>query len=100
MSQMRNIYFDDLTFNILEKMILYDSKGKELSRSNKIKHLIRKNMNDARTADAKHFDLMRKYIDKAIIQLAGLEFIQGDLQSKKRIEKTLEILENIKAASY
>jgi len=100
MSHSRNIYFDDETFKLLEDMILYDSKGKELSRSNKVKHLVHKNMKDARTADAKHFDLMRKYIDKVIFQIAGLEFVQVDEKEARRIKKALELLETIKAASY
>ena len=100
MSHSRNIYFDDETFKLLEEMVLYDSKGKELSRSNKIKHLIKKNIKDARTADAKHFDLMRKYIDKVIFQIAGLEFVQVNEKEDRRIIHALELLENIKAVRY
>ena len=100
MSHSRNIYFDDETFKLLEDMILYDSKGKELSRSNKVKHLIHKNIGDARTVEAQHFEKIRKYIQSAINQIGGLEFVIEDEKFVRRIEKALSILENIKAISY
>tara|TARA_Y100000401_G_C8306673_1_gene217366 strand:- start:261 stop:638 length:378 start_codon:yes stop_codon:yes gene_type:complete len=34
------VYFDEETWNILENLKIYDSKGKELSRSQKIRSMI------------------------------------------------------------
>tara|TARA_R100001086_G_scaffold248145_1_gene184263 strand:- start:731 stop:1033 length:303 start_codon:yes stop_codon:yes gene_type:complete len=100
MSHTRNIYFSDETWKVLESLDIYDDKGKLLSRSNKIAHCIKDKMKDTRTADAEHFERVRKYINKALFQLDGLEFIQHDQQTAKRIRRAIKILNDIKIISY
>ena len=100
MSHTRNVYFSDETWKILESLDIYDDKGKLLSRSNKIAHCIKDKMKDTRTADAEHFERVRKYINKALFQLDGLEFIQHDPQTAKRVRRAIKILNDIKIISY
>lgn len=100
MSHTRNVYFSDETWKILESLDIYDNDGKLLSRSNKIAHCIKDKMKDTRTADAEHFERVRKFINKALFQLEGLEFIQTDKQSENRIKNCIKILNNIKIISY
>ena len=94
MSHTRNVYFSDETWKILESLDIYDNDGKLLSRSNKIAHCIKDKMKDTRTADAEHFERVRKFINKALFQLEGLEFIQTDKQSENRIKNCIKILHN------
>ena len=100
MSHTRNIYFSDETWKVLESLDIYDNNGKLLSRSNKIAHCIKDKMKDTRTADAEHFERVRKFINKALFQLEGLEFIQTDKQSENRIKNCIKILKDIKIISY
>jgi len=100
MSHTRNIYFADDTFKSLEEMDLYDEKGKKLSRSNKIRHLVLHKIKDAKTADAKHFELIRRFVLKAKREIEGLEFVQANEKFEERIIRAIAFLENIEKISY
>ena len=70
MSHTRNVYFSDETWKVLESLDIYDDNGKLLSRSNKIAHCIKDKMKDTRTADAEHFERVRKFINNSWVDIS------------------------------
>ena len=98
MSNVRNIYFSDEAFTTLEKIELFDSNDKKLSRSNVINKLILDKLKVVRTREEQELIFVKKDIVSILKLLKGMEFVQSNQSYCERIEKSIKILHTIHAS--
>ena len=98
MSNVRNIYFSDEAFTTLEKIELFDSNDKKLSRSNVINKLILDKLKVVRTREEQELIFVKKDIVSILKLLKGMEFVQSNQSYCERIEKSIKILRTIHAS--
>ena len=98
MSNVRNIYFSDEAFTALEKIELFDSNDKKLSRSNVINKLILDKLKVVRTREEQELIFVKKDIVSILKLLKGMEFVQSNQSYCERIEKSIKILRTIHAS--
>jgi hypothetical protein len=98
MSNVRNIYFSDEAFTVLEKIELFDSNDKKLSRSNIINKLILDKLKVIRTREEQELIFVKKDIVSILKLLKGMEFVQSNESYCERIEKSIKILRTIHAS--
>jgi hypothetical protein len=98
MSNVRNIYFSDEAFSVLEKIELFDSNDKKLSRSNVINKLILDKLKVIRTREEQELIFVKKDIVSILKLLKGMEFVQSNESYSERIEKSIKILRTIHAS--
>lgn len=93
------VYFDEESWDIIENLKMYDSKGKELSRSQKIRSMI-KNKLGQHKADNFPMHILRKRLHRLDLFLSDAvlesEPVENLNQYEKKYLRGLELLREFK----
>jgi len=94
------VYFDEEAWDIIENLKIYDSKGKELSRSQKIRSLIKNKLADHK-ADNFPMHILRKRLHRLNLfmmdSVLESEPIENLNQYEKKYLRSLEMIRELKA---
>lgn len=93
------VYFDEETWNILENLKIYDSKGKELSRSQKIRSMITNKLGNHQ-ADNFPMHLLRKRLHRISLLMSNgvleTEPVENLTEFEKRYLRALDLVREFK----
>ena len=98
MSNVRNVYFSDEAFKVLEEIELFDSNSKKLSRSNILNKLISDKLQIVRTKDQQDLIDLRKSLIAVLNIMQGLQFVQTNEHFTERIEKSIKVIQTIESS--